>query len=77
MEDKIKRMRFASICYFLGALGFYIGAILGFISDSSFAFIYLLLGSCFLCLGSAMLNRANQAAVDNENPKANEEQAEE
>ena len=60
MDDRKKRLRIAAICYFLGSAGFYIGAIIGFISDGSMATIDLLLGSALLCIGGATLHRINE-----------------
>ncbi|MGN0336454.1 MAG: hypothetical protein ACI4EE_03035 [Lachnospiraceae bacterium] len=60
MDDRKKRLWIAAICYFLGSAGFYIGAIIGFISDGSMATIDLLLGSALLCIGGATLHRINE-----------------
>lgn len=60
MDDRKKRLRIAAICYFLGSAGFYIGAIIGFISDSSIAVLDLCLGSAVLCIGGATLHRINE-----------------
>ena len=60
MDDRKKRLRIAAVCSFLGSAGFYIGAIIGFISDGSMASIDLLLGSALLCIGGANLHRINE-----------------
>ncbi|MBO5155212.1 MAG: hypothetical protein J6C00_12805 [Eubacterium sp.] len=60
MDDRKKKLRIAAICYFLGTAGFYIGAIIGFISDGGMAVIDLLLGSALLCIGGATLHRINE-----------------
>lgn len=64
MDDRKKRLRILAICYFLGSAGFYIGAIIGFISDGSMAAIDLLLGSALLCIGAATLHRINEEQDD-------------
>ena len=60
MDDRKKRLQIAAVCSFLGSAGFYIGAIIGFISDSSIAVLDLCLGSALLCIGGATLHRINE-----------------
>ena len=64
MDDRKKKLRIATVCSFLGSAGFYIGAIIGFISDGSMASIDLLLGSALLCIGGASLHRMNNEEQD-------------
>ena len=64
MDDRKKRLQIAAVCSFLGSAGFYIGAIIGFISDGSMASIDLLLGSALLCIGGASLHRMNNEEQD-------------
>ena len=64
MDDRKKKLRIAAVCSFLGSVGFYIGAIIGFISDGSMASIDLLLGSALLCIGGASLHRMNNEEQD-------------
>lgn len=59
MNDKEKKLRIVSVCYFLGSAGFYVGAIMGFLSNGTMAVPYLGLGSALLCLGGATLHRIN------------------
>lgn len=60
MNDREKRLKTAAICYFLGSAGFYIAAIIGFISDSSIPATNLCLGSVLLCIGAATLRKINE-----------------
>ena len=64
MDDRKKKLRIAAVCSFLGSAGFYIGAIIGFISDGSMATIDLLLGSALICIGGATLHRINEEQDD-------------
>ena len=56
-EDKKRMFRFAAICFFIGSAAFYLASVIGSISGSHTAVLYMALGSSLLCLGGGMFNR--------------------
>lgn len=53
MDEKIKRLKFAMICYYFAAAGFYLASSLYFIFGQEEAMLNICLGSAMLCMGAA------------------------
>jgi len=66
-----KNMKKAAVLFFLAALGFYLTSIIGFISDSSLAGMYLCLGCAFLLLGATNLRKARETTAPEETELTN------
>lgn len=56
-----KREKISLVCYLIASICFYVGGIIGIFSkDGSNWIVNLCLGSAFLCLSTAHLNKINK-----------------
>ncbi|MCD8161507.1 MAG: hypothetical protein LUE61_10175 [Clostridiales bacterium] len=63
----MKGKKASATLFFIASVCFYIAAIIGFFSDGDFSVVYLCLGSAFLCIGAAQLNRDDNDTDKKEN----------
>ena len=61
MSNRISRLKFSMICWYMAAAGFYLASTLHFLFGKEEAILNLCLGTSMLCLGLATSIRYREA----------------